>query len=401
MAAFLRKYATATHIYVPVIKRGVVDYALGADWTPASGDVKVSIDGGAAANIGTLPTAVAMGNGAYWDFTIATGEVTGKKVIVTVSDSATKAVEDQAFVIETYGHASAEYQADLSAANIPANVTQLLGTAWLTPGTAGTPDVNAKLIGATAQTGADVGGIVSSGTHGNAALKTLIDAVDNFVDTEIAAIQTTLGTPAGASLAADLVVIDDFVDALESRLTAARAGYLDNINNSNLASVPAFPSNFASLGINASGHVSRVTLVDTTTTNTDMITAAGIRAAVGLSSANLDTQLTAIDDYLDTELAAVLAAVDTEVASIATAVGTTIPAQISALLTTAGTESYRADGATGSVFQLLYEIMALTGEFGITGTTKQHKKIDGSSNAFASTLDSATTPTSITRSLSA
>lgn len=57
-----------------------------------------------------------------------------------------------------------------------ADVTKLLGTAWLTPGTAGTPDVNAKLIGATAQTGADVGGIVSSGTHGNAALKTLIDA---------------------------------------------------------------------------------------------------------------------------------------------------------------------------------------------------------------------------------
>ena len=32
----------------------------------------------------------------------------------------------------------------------------------------------------------------------------------------------------------------------------------------------AFPANFAALGINASGHVSRVTLVDTTTTNTDM-----------------------------------------------------------------------------------------------------------------------------------
>lgn len=28
---------------------------------------------------------------------------------------------------------------------LPANVTQLLGTAWLTPGTAGTPDVNTKL----------------------------------------------------------------------------------------------------------------------------------------------------------------------------------------------------------------------------------------------------------------
>ena len=32
----------------------------------------------------------------------------------------------------------------------------------------------------------------------------------------------------------------------------------------------AFPSNFAALGINSSGHVSRVTLVDTCTTNTDM-----------------------------------------------------------------------------------------------------------------------------------
>jgi hypothetical protein len=31
-----------------------------------------------------------------------------------------------------------------------------------------------------------------------------------------------------------------------------------------------FPANFSALGINASGHVSRVTLVDTTTTNTDM-----------------------------------------------------------------------------------------------------------------------------------
>ena len=32
----------------------------------------------------------------------------------------------------------------------------------------------------------------------------------------------------------------------------------------------SFPTNFSSLGINASGHISRVTLVDTTTTNTDM-----------------------------------------------------------------------------------------------------------------------------------
>ena len=44
--------------------------------------------------------------------------------------------------------------------------------------------------------------------------------------------------------------------------------------------------------------------------------AAGVRSAVGLASANLDTQLSTIDDFLDTEVAAILSAVDTEVAAI-------------------------------------------------------------------------------------
>lgn len=46
------------------------------------------------------------------------------------------------------------------------------------------------------------------------------------------------------------------------------------------------------------------------------LNAAGVRSAVGLASANLDTQLSTIDDYIDTEVAAILAAVDTEVAAI-------------------------------------------------------------------------------------
>ncbi|GIW77999.1 MAG: hypothetical protein KatS3mg104_3062 [Phycisphaerae bacterium] len=56
----------------------------------------------------------------------------------------------------------------------------------------------------------------------------------------------------------------------------------------------SFPSNFGALQINSSGHISRVTLVDTTTANADMITPSGIRSAVGLSASNLDTQLAAI-----------------------------------------------------------------------------------------------------------
>lgn len=51
-----------------------------------------------------------------------------------------------------------------------------------------------------------------------------------------------------------------------------------------------------------------ITALDEDTTTLDLD--ATIRAAVGLASANLDTQLTAIDDYLDTEVAAIKAKTD-------------------------------------------------------------------------------------------
>lgn len=69
-----------------------------------------------------------------------------------------------------------------------------------------------------------------------------------------------------------------FVNVLNAgAITASSiaANALDNKGNWNIgktgyALTQAFPANFASLGINVSGHISRVTLVDTTTTNTDM-----------------------------------------------------------------------------------------------------------------------------------
>lgn len=149
MPAFLRKYNTllvagTTGIRIPIIKRAVVDFAVGADWTPAAGDVKIAIDAAAPANVTNLPTATASGNGAYWEFILTAAELSAKQVIVTVVDAATKAVEDTAFLVELYGNASAMYAADLSLANLPANVTQILGTAAATPATAGILEVNVK-----------------------------------------------------------------------------------------------------------------------------------------------------------------------------------------------------------------------------------------------------------------
>lgn len=213
MSAFLRKYATATHVYLPIIKRGVVDLAVGADWTPATGDVKVSIDGGAAANIGTLPTAIAMGNTAHWDFTIASGEVTGKKITITVSDSATKAVEDQCFLIETYGHASAEYAIDLTD-GVRAGLTALPNAA------------------ANANGGLPV--LSSSGTTLAYTISTLTTYTNNTPQTgdsyaRIGATGSGLTSLAPASTALS-----------SATWTNTRAGYLDNIDatvTSRLASV--------------------------------------------------------------------------------------------------------------------------------------------------------------------
>lgn len=116
---FNRKYNTATvtanHIRIPIIKRAVVDFAVGADWTPATGDVTVSKDGGTAANIGTLPTALTMGNSAVWVFQLSASELSCKQLMVTIADAATKAVEDQCFVVETVGDASAMYPSDPTA----------------------------------------------------------------------------------------------------------------------------------------------------------------------------------------------------------------------------------------------------------------------------------------------
>lgn len=115
---YLKKYGVASHIYIPIVKRLVADFAVGADWTPAAGDVKISKDGGAAANVTNLPTAIAMGNTAMWDFSLTATELQAAYIIVTVADSVTKAVEDQSFVIQTFGDASAELAFDLDSATV-------------------------------------------------------------------------------------------------------------------------------------------------------------------------------------------------------------------------------------------------------------------------------------------
>jgi len=70
------------------------------------------------------------------------------------------------------------------------------------------------------------------------------------------------------------------------------------------------------------------------------------------------------------------------------------PAQV---LTTALTEAYAADGAAGTLSQILFGLQAFLQERSVAGVTQTVKKLDGAATAMTFTLDSAVTPTSITR----
>jgi hypothetical protein len=115
---YLAEYGVAFNFAVPMVVSGSEDLAVSADWTPATGDVKVSKNQGSVANITTLPTAVAGTGSALWDFALSATEMQASEIVIQVVDSATKAVKDTVFRIQTYGDASAAFAFDLASNNV-------------------------------------------------------------------------------------------------------------------------------------------------------------------------------------------------------------------------------------------------------------------------------------------
>ena len=72
-----------------------------------------------------------------------------------------------------------------------------------------------------------------------------------------------------------------------------------------------------------------------------------------------------------------------------------IPAQLQTAFITALVEGYRANGATGSIRDLLYEILAHHANMGIVGTQKTVKKLDKVTTAKTYLLNDAIQPTAI------
>jgi hypothetical protein len=219
----LRKYGVATHIYVPIVKRASVDFAVSADWTPAAGDVKISKDGGAAANIGTLPAAIAMGNTAMWDFTISATEMQAAKIVITVADSATKAVEDQMILIDTYAGSSAEHAIDLDD-GVRAGLTALPNAAADAAGglpisDAGGLDLDTKLANTHEITAARMGALTDWINGGR--LDLILDIIAADTTTDIPATLATIAAYIDTEVAAILAAVDTEVADIRTRVLLA------------------------------------------------------------------------------------------------------------------------------------------------------------------------------------
>jgi len=96
------RYGVAFTFEAPVIKAAVDDFAASADWTPAAGDVLISKDGGAAANITTLPSFVTGANYLTWNLSAA--EMQASRISIIIVDAAAKAIKDQSFTLFTEAH---------------------------------------------------------------------------------------------------------------------------------------------------------------------------------------------------------------------------------------------------------------------------------------------------------
>lgn len=119
---------------------------------------------------------------------------------------------------------------------------------------------------------------------------------------------------------------------------------------------------------------------------------ADIRTALGLSTANLDSQLTPLTNL---DVAVSTRAVSGN--SMTLTVGERNAIADAFLARSLGTETYAAQGAVPTIGEALFMLLSSLTQFDVISTTITTKKLDGSTAAMTFTLDDATTPTSRVR----
>ena len=209
---FLRKYGVQTTIDFTLYETDGVDFKV--DATHASGDTKIMKDEGAEANTSNSFT----DEGTGYSIVLTATEMQAARVKVYIADQGTKTWLDTDFIVETYGNASAMHAVDLDDA-VRAGLTALPNAAadaagGLAISDAGGLDLDSKLANTNEVTAARMGALTDWINGGR--LDLLLDAIKAVTD----------ALPNSGAL----TDIDTGVNNLEARLTAARGGYLDNLN---------------------------------------------------------------------------------------------------------------------------------------------------------------------------
>lgn len=191
-------------------------------------------------------------------------------------------------------------------------------------------------------------------TVSSRASQTSVDAVDDLLDTEIAAIKTVVD-----AILVDTDVIGLAGAGLTALATQASVNTIDDLLDTEVAAIK--------------------TVVDAIQVDTDDIQT---RLPAALVGGRMDASVGA------------MAANTLTASALATDAVTEI---VAAALTTAMTESYAADGAAPTLTQAVLLIQQILTELTIASTTGTIKKLDGTTTAATLTYDDATTPTSVTR----
>jgi hypothetical protein len=359
------------------------DGTLDVDEVDSGTEVSVSCAGGAE----TTAASDFVDEGNFYSIALSQAEMNCARVTVVVAATTT-----EVFHIETFGTGGALGVLNVNVSTVTAGAidasaiaTDAIGAAELAADSITSSEVAATGATEIGQATWDepTAGNVTAGTFGEqlktdvddiltdtgttlddfvdtevAALVTAVDNVDNFVDTEIADIRRAQGpaTTTIASLASQtsftltagsaddnayngygIVIIDastaaqsalgcvlDYTGTTKTVTLRSDPGIFTMATSDNAVLLPSF----CTTGVD----VSTIETVDATdqldTHAAAGLDAAGVRAAVGLASANLDTQLTNIDNFIDTEVADILTDtgttlddfIDTEIAALVTAV---------------------------------------------------------------------------------
>lgn len=310
-----------------------------ANATLASGDVKLSKNGGTLTNLTTLPT-VTPASGKLIKVTLSATEMECDNATVIFSDASGGEWRDLIVNIQT----ATRQIDDLAYGTVSANMVQISGDTTAADnaesffdgtGYAGTGNVIPTVTAAGLADGAITAAKIAADAITAAKL-----AAD--VTTEIqsglltsTAFDTKIGNPAGASLAADVAAVKSDTAATltdTAEIGTAGAGLTALASATNLATL--------------AGYVD--TEVAAIKAKTDNLPADPADAS------DIAASLATITGYIDTEIAAILAAVDTEVAAIKAVTDnlpnsgalTTITNNIAAILADTGTDGVAlADGA--------------------------------------------------------